>query len=127
MSDNFFVEFPLSTLKIFGYTLPIGGGGYFRLFPMWFTLWAVRKEPVNGNVPLIFYMHPWEIDPAQPKVSGISLISRIRHYVNIKKTEGRLKKLLRIIPFSSFCKILESSDLNLNKNSSLNAGGKRAY
>ena len=112
MPGNFFIEFPISTLRFFGLNIPIVGGGYFRFFPLWFTLWAVRRVPLNDNAPLIFYIHPWEIDPVQPKVHGISLISRFRHYSNIKKTEGRLKKLLRVIPFSSFCKILEVSDLN---------------
>lgn len=125
--SDFIIEFPISTLRLFGLNIPIVGGGYFRLFPMWFTLWALRRVLHKGDRPLIFYIHPWEIDPAQPRISGVSPISRVRHYVNIKKTEGRLKKLLRIIPFSSFCKILESSDLNLNKNSLLNAGGNRAY
>ena len=107
ISHDFFIEFPISTLRLFGLNMPIVGGGYFRLFPLWFTLWAVRQVPRNGNAPLIFYIHPWEIDPVQPKVYGVPLISRFRHYVNIRKCEGRLKKLLRLIPFSTFCKILE--------------------
>jgi polysaccharide deacetylase family protein (PEP-CTERM system associated) len=113
LHSDFLIEFPISTLRLFGLNIPIAGGGYFRLFPLWFTLWALRRVPLYGNSPLIFYMHPWEIDSAQPKIYGVSLISRFRHYSNIKKTEGRLKKLLRIIPFSSFCKILAVSDLNL--------------
>jgi polysaccharide deacetylase family protein (PEP-CTERM system associated) len=115
-SSDFIIEFPISTLRIFGLNIPIVGGGYFRLFPLWFTLWAVRRLPRNGNGPLIFYMHPWEIDSAQPKVYGVSQISRFRHYINIKKTEDRLEKLLREIPFSSFFKVIEASDLNFNKN-----------
>jgi len=112
--DDYFFEFPISTFRIFGYNLPVGGGGYFRFFPMRFTLWAMRRELRKGDGPLIFYIHPWEIDPIQPQIYGISLKSRFRHYVNIKKTEGRLKKLLRLIPFSSFRKILEISFLDLN-------------
>jgi polysaccharide deacetylase family protein (PEP-CTERM system associated) len=110
--SDFIIEFPISTLRIFGLNIPIVGGGYFRLFPLWFTLWAMRQVLHKGDRPLIFYMHPWEIDPVQPKVYGASLISRFRHYVNIKKTEDRLEKLLRLIPFSSFCEILAVSDLN---------------
>lgn len=112
ISHDFLIEFPISTLRLFGLNIPIIGGGYFRLFPLWFTLWAVRQVPRNSNASLIFYMHPWEIDPVQPKVYGVSLISRFRHYINIKKTEDRLEKLLRLIPFSSFCEILAVSDLN---------------
>jgi polysaccharide deacetylase family protein (PEP-CTERM system associated) len=119
ISHDFLIEFPISTLRLFGLNIPIVGGGYFRLFPLWFTLWAVKRVPRNGNGPLIFYMHPWEIDPVQPKVSGVSLISRFRHYVNIKKTEDRLEKILRLIPFSAFCKILEASILNLNSDPKL--------
>jgi polysaccharide deacetylase family protein (PEP-CTERM system associated) len=116
MTDNFFVEFPISTLRIFGYNFPIGGGGYFRLFPIQFTLWALRQIQREDGVPFVFYIHPWEIDPVQPGVPGVSLISRFRHYVNIRKSEGRLKKLLQEIRFSSFCRILEALNVNLKTN-----------
>jgi polysaccharide deacetylase family protein (PEP-CTERM system associated) len=109
---NFLIEFPISTLRIFGYNLPIGGGGYFRIFPLRFTLWALRQIQGEDGVPFVFYIHPWEIDPLQPRVRSISPVSRFRHYVNLGKTNGRLEKLLRAIPFSPFCKILEASDLN---------------
>ena len=102
-SSDFIIEFPLTTIRLFGLNIPFAGGGYFRLFPLWFTLWAVRRVSRNDNGPLIFYMHPWEIDPGQPKIYGISFISRFRHYSNIKKTEARLKKILRVTPFSTFC------------------------
>ena len=104
---DFIIEFPLSTIRLFGLNIPFSGGGYFRFLPLWFILWAVRHIPHNGNYYLIFYIHPWEIDPTQPKVQGISLISRFRHYSNIKQTENRLKKLLQVISFSSFYKILK--------------------
>jgi polysaccharide deacetylase family protein (PEP-CTERM system associated) len=110
MTNSFFIEFPISTLRIYGYNLPIGGG-YFRLFPLQFTLWAMRQTQRKDGVPFVFYIHPWEIDLEMPMVYGVSPISRFRHYVNIKKTEDRLKKLLRTIPFSSFYKILEVSNL----------------
>jgi polysaccharide deacetylase family protein (PEP-CTERM system associated) len=109
---NLLIEFPISTLRIFGYNLPIGGGGYFRIFPLRFTLWALRQIQGEDGVPFVFYIHPWEIDPLQPRVRSISLVSRFRHYVNLEKTNRRLEKLLRAIPFSPFCKILEASDLN---------------
>ena len=115
VTNDYFFEFPISTFRIFGYNLPIGGGGYFRFFPLWFTLWTMRRLISKCDRPLVFYIHPWEIDPKQPRVYGLSLKSRIRHYSNIRKAEGRLKKVLREIPFSSFCEIIEGSDLNLNK------------
>lgn len=108
---DFIVEFPISTLKIFGYNLPIGGGGYFRLFPIQFTLWALRQIQQEDGVPFVFYIHPWEIDPIQPTVYGVSRISRFRHYVNLKKTKSRLEKLLQIMPFSSFSKIFDPTQI----------------
>ena len=82
--------------------IPIAGGGYFRLFPIWFTKWAWKRFHRGHSAPFIFYLHPWEIDPEQPKVKGISLKSRFRHYLNLNKTEDRLKVLLREVRFRPF-------------------------
>ena len=95
------VEFPPSTIRLFGQNLPVAGGGYFRFFPLSFTKWAVNRIRKN-DLPLIFYLHPWEIDSAQPRVRGLSLKSSFRHYLNLHKTENRLKSLLRMVTFSSF-------------------------
>ena len=90
-------EFPLSTLRLFGSNIPVAGGGYLRLFPYEFTRWAIRK--LNGlGYPAIVYMHPWEIDPHLPKLKG-KLSSRFRQYINLEKTEKRLKALLRDFDF----------------------------
>ena len=87
------VEFPISTLKSRFATLPIAGGGYFRLFPYFFSRWALKK--INqSEAPFLFYIHPWEVDPDQPKVSGISRFSKFRHYNNLDKCESRLADLL---------------------------------
>jgi polysaccharide deacetylase family protein (PEP-CTERM system associated) len=96
------VEFPPSTVRLFGQNVPVAGGGYFRFFPMSFTRWAVNRIRREEDLPFIFYLHPWEIDPRQPRVRGIPLKSRFRHYLNLGKTEGRLKSLLRMVPFTSF-------------------------
>jgi polysaccharide deacetylase family protein (PEP-CTERM system associated) len=104
--ESFFIEFPITTLRLFGLNLPIVGGGYFRFFPLWFTLWAVRRLYLNGSAPLIFYMHPWEIDPDQPNISGLSFRSRFRHYINLSKTKNRLKKLLPEVNFTSFREVI---------------------
>ena len=96
-------EFPLSTIRLLGANVPIAGGGYFRLFPYGFTRWAIRRLNKVGH-PAIVYIHPWEIDPHQPRLSG-SRISRFRHYTNLDKTETRLESLLQefnFVPIRSF-------------------------
>jgi polysaccharide deacetylase family protein (PEP-CTERM system associated) len=88
------LELPLTTTRVLGWNLPASGGGYFRLAPYPVSRWALsRVNRVDGR-PAIFYMHPWEIDPGQPRVSGTGLKTRFRHYVNLDKTESRLHRLL---------------------------------
>lgn len=89
------VEFPITTSRLFGRNLPAGGGGYFRLLPYAVSRWSVRRVNKIDGEPAIFYMHPWEIDPGQPRVPGIGLKTRFRHYVNLARTERRLDRLLR--------------------------------
>jgi len=96
------VEFPLSTARLFGYRIPVAGGGYFRLYPYWLSK-AGLSQVNHRREPFIFYLHPWEIDPDQPKVST-SWLSRFRHYNNLDKCEPRLRKLLTDF---SFCTIRE--------------------
>jgi hypothetical protein len=73
--------------------VPVAGGGYFRLLPYWLTRRGLQKLNVQLGQPFMFYVHPWEIDPAQPRVSA-GWLSRFRHYTNLDKTEGRLRRLL---------------------------------
>lgn len=87
-------EIPITTTRMFGRNLPAGGGGYFRLAPYPLSRWALRRVNAIDQQPAIFYFHPWEIDPQQPRVSGTSLKTRFRHYVNLHKTEARLARLL---------------------------------
>lgn len=87
-------EIPLTTTRVLRRNLPAGGGGYFRLLPYGLSRWAVRRVNTVDRQPAIFYMHPWEIDPEQPRVQGTSLKTRFRHYVNLDKTEARLGRLL---------------------------------
>lgn len=89
------VELPISTLQLFNRNLPSGGGGYFRLLPYGVSRWALRRIAEQDRRPAIFYFHPWEVDPGQPRFDGISLRSRFRHYVNLGAMEGRLRALLR--------------------------------
>ena len=88
------VEIPITTVRLLGRNLPAGGGGYFRLLPYRLSRWALQRVNEVDARPAIFYVHPWEIDPAQPRVPGADLKTRFRHYVNLHKTESRLGRLL---------------------------------
>ena len=96
----FIVEWPLATAKILGFRLPVAGGGYFRLLPYWLSRWGLASINKSELQPFIFYLHPWEIDPAQPRVAA-SLLSRFRHYTNLGKCEERLKRLLDDFQFGT--------------------------
>lgn len=89
------LEVPLTTVAIAGQRLPCGGGGYFRLLPYALFRWALRRVNRADRLSAIFYAHPWEIDPGQPRIHGSSLKSRFRHYTNLDATEGRLVRLLK--------------------------------
>ena len=89
------LEIPVTTLGVAGKRIPLGGGGYFRLYPYWAFSAGIRFLNEKERVPAMFYLHPWEIDPAQPRISGLSGKTRFRHYLNLHKTERRLSKLLR--------------------------------
>jgi hypothetical protein len=77
-----------------GCNLPAGGGGYFRLLPYAVSNWHIRRVNQIDREPAVFYFHPWEIDPGQPRVLGLPLKTRFRHYVNLGHTESRLRRLL---------------------------------
>jgi polysaccharide deacetylase family protein (PEP-CTERM system associated) len=89
------LEIPMSSVTMFGRNWPCSGGGYFRLLPLAYSKWAARRINRQDGMPLMFYFHPWEIDPDQPRIDGISLKSRFRHYVNLDKFEPRLTVLLK--------------------------------
>ena len=101
------VEFPLSTKKLFGVTVPVAGGGYFRLLPYWFTRWALSSINRDDALPFIFYLHPWEIDADQPRFKA-SLLSRFRHYNNLDVCETRLRKLVQDFRFTTVRNVLSS-------------------
>jgi len=94
------VEWPLATARILGFRLPVAGGGYFRLFPYGLSRWGLASINRRELRPFVFYLHPWEIDPAQPRVSA-SWLSRFRHYTNLGKCEERLRRLLAEFRFST--------------------------
>ncbi len=88
------MEVPPTTLRLFNRNLPSSGGGYFRLMPYALSRWMLRQVNRQDAQSAIFYFHPWEIDTGQPRVAGIDLKTRFRHYVNIGRTEQRLARLL---------------------------------
>ena len=88
------LELPVTTVRYFNQNLPAGGGGYFRLLPYWVSrAWLRRVNQVDGK-PCIFYFHPWEIDPQQPRFHEASPLAKFRHYLNLARTEARLRRLL---------------------------------
>ncbi len=97
-NKNAILECPLSTVVILNYHIPVAGGGYLRLFPYWFIEWGLRRINQKENQPAIIYLHPWEIDPDQPKIKT-SRINQFRHYINLDRTQIRLQKLLSTFSF----------------------------
>ena len=88
------LEIPVTTLEIGGKRFPCGGGGFFRLYPYSLSRWAIKRVNRHDEQPGIFYFHPWEIDPQQPKQQGIGLKTRFRHYLNLDKMARRLENLV---------------------------------
>lgn len=103
------LEFPLSTARIGKYRLPVAGGGYFRLYPYLLTRTGLRQVNRRG-MPFIFYLHPWEVDPEQPRIQA-SWFSRYRHYNNLHKCEHRLSRLMRDFKFTTAWDVLENLGL----------------
>ncbi|MTW21754.1 DUF3473 domain-containing protein [Allochromatium palmeri] len=92
--DDVFIEVPISTVEIRSRRFPCGGGGYFRLYPYSLSRWAFGQLNHIENQAGIFYFHPWEIDPEQPRIPGLSPKTRFRHYLNLARMESRWRKLL---------------------------------
>lgn len=91
-------EFPPTTVRIRESDFPAAGGGYLRIFPMTFTRWAFGQIE-KQNQPVMVYFHPWEVDPAQPRIAGAQLKSKLRHYTNLEKMEARIRILLESYKF----------------------------
>ena len=104
------VEVPISTLALFNRNLPSGGGGYFRLLPYGVSRWALRRIGERDRRPAIFYFHPWEIDPDQPRFDDVPFRSRFRHYVNLSTMENRLRAVLRDFQWDRMDRVFPSSD-----------------
>lgn len=93
--ENGILEIPITTLELFGKKLPCGGGGFFRLYPYGFSRWALKRVNTVDKQPGMFYFHPWEIDPEQPRQNGLNAKTRFRHYLNLEKMFPRLESLLK--------------------------------
>jgi polysaccharide deacetylase family protein (PEP-CTERM system associated) len=89
------LEVPITTVRMGARNLPAGGGGYFRLLPYALSRWMMRQVNERDGQSAIFYFHPWEIDPGQPRPEGINLKTRFRHYVNLARMDGRIQALTR--------------------------------
>jgi polysaccharide deacetylase family protein (PEP-CTERM system associated) len=103
------IEAPGSTARLGPMNLPIGGGGYFRILPYWWTRWGISRVNQLEGRPTIFYLHPWEIDPGQPRLSA-GLLGRFRHYRNLDQTEARLRQLLTDFSFAPLHSVLGAFD-----------------
>jgi polysaccharide deacetylase family protein (PEP-CTERM system associated) len=94
------IEFPITTFRVAGHNLPVGGGGYLRLLPKLYTRIGLKRAQSEG-VPIVIYIHPWEVDPDQPRLPG-RLSSRLRHYTNLSRTLDRFQGLLEAGNYTSF-------------------------
>ena len=98
-------EFPISTVRIMGTNFPFVGGGYLRQFPMFFIRWGMKRVNHGEKKPVMIYIHPWEIDPEQPR-QDVKTLTRVRHYRNLDKAEDRLKQLFRDFRFDTIRQVL---------------------
>jgi len=100
------IEVPPSTVRFAGVNVPIGGGAYFRLFPFEWTRWGIERVNEVEGKPVMFYLHPWEVDPEQPRFQ-VSTTTRIRHYTRLKQTLPRFTRLLDQFRFETVASMLE--------------------
>ena len=106
-------ELPLSTLSVFGQRLPVAGGGYFRLLPYGLTRLAIRHLNKVERQPAVVYLHPWELDRQQPRLS-VGRLTRLRHSINIDETEDKLCRLLADFRFAPAAQVLAETGVLVN-------------
>lgn len=106
------LEIPVTTIELLGNKLPCGGGGYFRLYPYAVSRWALRRVNNRDRQPGLFYFHPWEIDPGQPRQHNISFKTRVRHYLNLSRMEARLKALMQDFSWGRMDEIFLTANSN---------------
>lgn len=110
LADRDFLEIPVTSMRWLGRNWPCGGGGYFRLLPYPLTEFALNSVSRGESRSLVFYFHPWEIDPGQPRLRGAPFKSRLRHYLNLDKTLPRLQRLLNSFDWSRMDEIFLSAE-----------------
>ncbi|MFN3860975.1 MAG: XrtA system polysaccharide deacetylase [Roseateles sp.] len=106
------LEIPVTTVRMGSRNLPSSGGGYFRLLPYALSRWLIRRVNEVDGQSAVFYFHPWEIDPEQPRVAGIDAKARFRHYVNLPRTQGRIARLLEDFRWGRMDEIFLGRDAN---------------
>jgi polysaccharide deacetylase family protein (PEP-CTERM system associated) len=99
------IEVPGSTTQLGPMNLPIAGGGYFRILPYWWTRWGISRVNRLERQPAVFYLHPWEIDPDQPRLA-VGRLGRFRHYRHLAEAEGRLRQLLTDFRFDAIERVV---------------------
>ena len=99
------VELPPSVMELGGRAVPIAGGGYFRLYPYAFSRWAVHRLEKSGRN-YFFYMHPWEIDPKQPRVPGVGAKASFMHLLNLNRMKSRVARLLSDFRFTTYSSLI---------------------
>ena len=104
-SGRTIAEFPMSAASFFGLQVPVSGGGYFRILPYWLTRAGLKQINAKRRRPFAFYLHPWELDPGQPRIK-VGAFSRFRHYTNLARCEGRLRRVLGEFAFASMQEVL---------------------
>jgi len=110
-SGGSLIEVPGSTTQVGSLNLPVAGGGYFRILPYWWTRWGIARVNEQERRPAIFYLHPWEIDPEQPRLKA-GRLSRFRHYRNLHDTENRLRQLLTDFRFDTMESVVSRAKLS---------------
>jgi polysaccharide deacetylase family protein (PEP-CTERM system associated) len=102
-----FKEIPITTVRFGDKNLPCGGGGFFRFYPYVLSKWAFNQVNNLENESVLFYFHPWEIDPDQPRQLGLSLKARARHYLNLNRMENRIKRLLTDFKWDTMANVFQ--------------------
>jgi polysaccharide deacetylase family protein (PEP-CTERM system associated) len=113
LADSELIELPVTTVEVAGRRLAAGGGGFFRLLPYRFSDWAIGRVNRREGRPAVFYFHPWEIDPGQPRVRKAALKSRLRHYSRLSAMRPKLLKLLKAHSWSRTDLVVESEKARL--------------
>ena len=108
------IEVPGSTTQLGPLNLPVAGGGYFRILPYWWTRWGIDRVNRRERRPAVFYLHPWEIDPEQPRLAA-GRLGAFRHYRNLNETESRLRQLLSEFRFAPLERLVADVRLKVHQ------------